>query len=313
MRRRRNTVEASDSLDLLLDTICNTFGGVLFMAMLICLLSGGPAKPKRPEAEAAARERLRQLEALERRERSEAGADERLARARRDLAAAEANVARWAETLELPPERATALVVQLSNESNRVREALAAGEVVASLSGEAAELREKLAAAEEQLRQSRQKLTAVERAAEAARERAKTTLRVPTARETDKRQAVVFVSGGRMYAGIYPDDSYRRGVPLFRGTANNGGRDSLGPGDLPDKLGSPVVADAAAARAALAEQRVTGLDPQRDFVMFAVWPDSHEAFRLLRDAAGEKGLGYGLLLMDAGAAVTFGDAKSYEQ
>lgn len=37
MRRRRRTTSA-DSLELLLDTICNTFGGVLFIAILVVIL-----------------------------------------------------------------------------------------------------------------------------------------------------------------------------------------------------------------------------------------------------------------------------------
>jgi hypothetical protein len=36
MSRRKRT--ADSSLELLLDTICNTFGGVLFLAILICVL-----------------------------------------------------------------------------------------------------------------------------------------------------------------------------------------------------------------------------------------------------------------------------------
>src|SRR4051812_32574075 len=35
MKRRR---PADSSLELLLDTICNTFGGVLFLAILVCIL-----------------------------------------------------------------------------------------------------------------------------------------------------------------------------------------------------------------------------------------------------------------------------------
>ena len=37
MSRRQRRV--ADSLDLLLDTICNTFGGVLFIAMLVMILA----------------------------------------------------------------------------------------------------------------------------------------------------------------------------------------------------------------------------------------------------------------------------------
>ncbi|MEO8166385.1 MAG: hypothetical protein ABI619_13420, partial [Betaproteobacteria bacterium] len=36
MRRRTNTDDSS--LELLLDTICNTFGGILFISMLVVIL-----------------------------------------------------------------------------------------------------------------------------------------------------------------------------------------------------------------------------------------------------------------------------------
>jgi hypothetical protein len=35
---RRGSTPRAESLELLLDTICNTFGGIVFLAMLVCLL-----------------------------------------------------------------------------------------------------------------------------------------------------------------------------------------------------------------------------------------------------------------------------------
>lgn len=51
MSRRR--LQAADSLELLLDTLCNTFGGVLFIAMLVTVLlqmsgKGDASKPREP-------------------------------------------------------------------------------------------------------------------------------------------------------------------------------------------------------------------------------------------------------------------------
>ena len=37
-RRRRQRTETNSSLDLLLDTICNTFGGIIFLAILVAVL-----------------------------------------------------------------------------------------------------------------------------------------------------------------------------------------------------------------------------------------------------------------------------------
>lgn len=38
MRRRRRASQPTDSLELLLDTLCNTFGGILFIAILVVIL-----------------------------------------------------------------------------------------------------------------------------------------------------------------------------------------------------------------------------------------------------------------------------------
>lgn len=48
--RRRESMNSTESLELLLDTICNTFGAVIFLAMLVALLVG-QAAPEVPVAE----------------------------------------------------------------------------------------------------------------------------------------------------------------------------------------------------------------------------------------------------------------------
>ena len=56
MRRRHRSSPPSDSLELLLDTLCNTFGGVLFIAILVVILlqmsSGRVSPPGTPPADA---------------------------------------------------------------------------------------------------------------------------------------------------------------------------------------------------------------------------------------------------------------------
>lgn len=46
MRARRWKREEGDSLDLLLDTMCNLFGGIVFVALLVALLAGEDASQK---------------------------------------------------------------------------------------------------------------------------------------------------------------------------------------------------------------------------------------------------------------------------
>lgn len=46
MRARRWNRDTADSLDLLLDTMCNLFGGIVFVALLVALLAGDDASRK---------------------------------------------------------------------------------------------------------------------------------------------------------------------------------------------------------------------------------------------------------------------------
>ena len=48
----RKAAPVGDSLDLLLDTICNTFGGILFIAMLVVILTSQISRDAAPSAPA---------------------------------------------------------------------------------------------------------------------------------------------------------------------------------------------------------------------------------------------------------------------
>ena len=58
----RKAAPSGDSLDLLLDTICNTFGGILFIAMLVVILTNQVSRDAAPSAPSAESSRaLRRL------------------------------------------------------------------------------------------------------------------------------------------------------------------------------------------------------------------------------------------------------------
>jgi hypothetical protein len=75
MRRRRP--QNADSLELLLDTLCNTFGGVLFIAMLVIVLlqvaGDGPSQTRVPVSSEELRELSDELEVIGRELESLAG------------------------------------------------------------------------------------------------------------------------------------------------------------------------------------------------------------------------------------------------
>lgn len=311
MPRRRKSVEPADSLDLLLDTICNTFGGVLFMAMLICLLSGGPAKQKPVDEQALAQQQLHVLSAIEQRERDEAAAADQLNQAEQANAAAMAEAQRLAAVSGADVERIVELANQFANSGQLVHEALASVEVIDELTKEISTLKSSLAQAKSERTRQQQALLDAQQAAQKAAESNRVLVRFPKAQETFKSEVVAYVSGGRLYAGIYPDSSYSF-RPFYRGNTNSalGGISS---DELPSALGSVIIDTPEKARAAIAAQGLDGLSPTMHYVMFAVWPDSHEAFRLLRNELSSRRVGYGLLLLETYSSVTFGKGPSYEQ
>jgi len=62
---RKSLQESGDSLDLLLDTMCNLFGGIVFIALLVAMLAGDGARqraePPRSDTEEVLRRQIEQL------------------------------------------------------------------------------------------------------------------------------------------------------------------------------------------------------------------------------------------------------------
>lgn len=213
MARRRRADDSS--LELLLDTICNTFGGVLFLAMLVSLMltqtrrrvEGQPATAA-PAVSAAdlvrletrAAEATRDVEALEeqvRQARRIAG-DFEVVDAESLLAAMEAAEQRARETearrggllASIAGEQAAAARSSAAKEANeRDRQALAerASRARARLAAASAE-RDQLVAAAIRIRDE-----------EARRSTVETTGRAPRMRETNKAEFPLLLRYGRLY------------------------------------------------------------------------------------------------------------------
>lgn len=62
---RRIRQQSGDSLDLLLDTMCNLFGGIVFIALLVAMLAGDGARQRvespRSDTEEVLRRQIEQL------------------------------------------------------------------------------------------------------------------------------------------------------------------------------------------------------------------------------------------------------------
>jgi hypothetical protein len=295
MSRRR--AASADSLDLLLDTICNTFGGVLFIAILVIIIANvsGRTAATVPPSEAARQQ---------------------LARARDDLAASQQEL----DTLRRAAQEQTqlarlfgdpklkALVADSSSQQSSLAAAAAARashlQDAAEAQAEANRVAEALAALDAALAKTQKQLAAIQQQLAAERQLRTRTVNLPKQRVTTKEQVAFLLRGGRLYAHrrIGPDGKVALDTAdtqvVTQGQAAYlepvaGGGTPVGPaGDKSGAIG----------------QKIAGWNPRQHFLTVAVWPDSFEHFPALRQLFVERGFEYQLMPLPDGERVTLTDA-----
>jgi hypothetical protein len=297
--RRRNT-EPVDSLELLLDTICNTFGGIVFLALLVCLLSfqSGRSAPSASVAD----EHVRQIEQHQQAQHILAKVDAAILRSRK----AQADQRRAIEALGGRPDQQAVRDLTESEVQRRQLE-----DSIRDVTAQTAKLESARVAAEQQLREVEEqfrhaKADATSAEGELLAQRKKQTLhmRLPRARETTKRQVPVLLTGQRL-CNVYEYDGDGRPTNLnVNDIRLDDGADRIRPSDL-RAGGGLAVGDSDTFRKSL-DQLLAVFVPQRDYIALAVWPDSYSEFRLVRDHVVRRGFEYELILLDNDAPIGFG-------
>jgi hypothetical protein len=280
MRRRQAT---SDSLDLLLDTICNTFGGVLFIAMLVIILvnlTGEEASRVPPDA----------------------GAREQLTGAQRELAIAQTELSRLRQASQEHAELARlltnpelkSLVTKAGSQQTTLAAASAARaenlQDAAQSQEQANQLAASLQALEQALAAARQQLQRVEAQLQVERQLRTRTVNLPKQKTTSKRQVAFLLRGGklhgymRMGTGGLPE----RDQADTQVVASGGGTflEPVATGGTPVATGDPSGAIA---------HKLADWDASQFFVAVIVWPDSFEQFVTVRQILVERGLEYQLI------------------
>lgn len=296
MRRRRNA-EQSDSLELLLDTICNTFGGIVFMAILISLLTTDSARSV-VDPEGISGFKLQKLDA-----------EELLQAAQADAKSADATVLAMAASMNLD---AQSIVAVLEPARAAVLDAPddLLGQQIVQTDQQIAHANENLAQAEEDLAKSEQQLAKAEADARAAMLMARRPLRMPRSRETEKQQAIIYVSENRMWYGLYTDVNMKD-APLFQ-SAILTLDERIGPDNL-RRVSPGVAIKSAKAASDTLIPLLARTDRETVYLAFAVWEDSHDAYRFLRDEALSHGFGYTVFLMGEQGRIGFGGSSVQEQ
>lgn len=296
MRRRPNDVN-DGSLELLLDTICNTFGGVLFVALLVVVLVNmtGHALSLTPPTEAA-QSGLIALEA----ELNET--DAQLERLRQALAKAQST----AEQFVAPD------VQDVAREWRQEKTQLAQhravkNDLLAEMSQAQMEINavtRKLQANADAIARAREELSSVERLLEAEIAARSQTATLPKVRETVKSEITFFLRHGRLcsYARPGGNGDYEPNLVEIVETVVDG-QTCVEPkpnaGTVVPLEGDPDAVEA----------RFREFNPDRHYIAIFVWPDSFPHFSVVKDVLVAMQYEYRLVPITEEGKVYIGPAR----
>lgn len=291
---RRSPATSSDSLDLLLDTICNTFGGVLFIALLVVILlnlSSTTASVTPPSAEDQIRLKEEQILLREKQDRLTALAG--------TLAQQEESIRNLVqpgtEELLRQQQRLKAVSEALSQERFTRTEQISQTQVAINDTAERMkQLREAVAAARSQLEVLERDL----KEEIAARSHA---TKLPKQRRTTKSPAIFLLQGGHLYAyaqvGAWGLERNTRETEELT--------DSFGKYVIPRRgNGLQVTTDGSSTEAVNA--RLGEFDQLRHYIDIVVWSDSFAEFATVKDALVGAGFEYRLIPLPDGEKIHVG-------
>jgi hypothetical protein len=295
MSRKKSAT--SDSLDLLLDTICNTFGGVLFIAMLVVILlnmsghkaASVPATEEAQQQMAAAKEALAQAQ-------SELDTIRRAANEQAKITA-QFSDPKVKELLSTMTNSQSKAAIAAANNAANMQTAAEKQEEINRIASDMAALEAALAHAQKQL-------SAVDSQLKQEKELRTRTVNLPKQKQTSKDQIAFLLQGGRLHG-------YMR-----IGTSGNPEQDArdtklvtVGKETFVDVVaGGGVSVNPTGDTTGAVAQKFSGWNPSQHFIAVAVWPDSFEHFPAVRQILVEKGFEYQLLPMPDGTKVPITDA-----
>ena len=287
----------SDSLDLLLDTMCNTFGGIILIAILVALLARQSPAPLQPAAQAYSAMIERRLATAE----AELAAARALragleAQASPELANQAAEKQRLADALNAAQAAAESSAAQAAKTA--AMKSADPGKLLADLAAQASaqerratELENALAAQAQNSERLRARLTGLAAQAEREIDTRTTQLRLPKERAKTKANFNVILRFGRGYPLTDADGRRNRETINWQDTGGS-------------HRARPIAGSGADAEALARFFRT--LPREEVYVAFYVYPDAFDLFSAAREAAIQAGLDYGLDIIPAGIDLKFG-------
>lgn len=288
------------SMDLLLDTITNTFGGVLFLAILVAILlqiTGHeveqPEKPQISEAE---------LRSLETKLSSTVATLDTLARA---VEAQDANCLTLA-----PPDTKHQLEEMQRLRIQRdqlVRERLAALEKISSTQADIRHIQKEISQLDEDLKKATQEQASTLMALKSEIQSRTQTARLPSARSTYKNEVALILRYGHLYVlHRYDANGYRQLNTDDMVVISEGASETQ---VTPKPYAGIAVSDASQAKVALAGP-LGRFDPQTEYFAIGVWRDSFDQFVYLKHVLVQLGFNYRLLPIKEGGKIIEANVKN---
>jgi replicative DNA helicase len=290
MSRRSDDI---GSLELLLDTICNTFGGVLFISILVIVLlnmtsTQASLEPPTKEAQAALNQTTRRLElnrgeierlhrALEEYKKIEKLIDEP---ALREMLAQHEALSKKKETLQTLRDMNLEKLGKTQEEINKIAQ--------------------DLSDLQKALRLAQEKHAQLKRALEVETAARMQTVELPQPRATTKIQVPIFLRDGRMTCLFKKDP--QGGLTLNLDDCAQ----SQGPGGenfVEPKPSAGFVINTQGGTQDTLRRQLTAFDHEKHFLAIFVWPDSFPQFTELRNRIVADKFEYSLEILREGEKV----------
>jgi hypothetical protein len=287
-------------LNLLLDTICNVFGGIIFLALLVVITSG-QMKPRQTtnDQDQVVMPTRQQLELQLKGLRTERDA----LRRRLDVLSASADIGPSVGDQELANaiRRGAVLFQELQSRCEAATRELESARRRAEQAREAGKSAQARREAAARARESAERRLAEMDAARAIE------VRMPRERATGKREFALAIGHGRLYEScVY--SSFGGFLRWNTDEVETDGENLIG---LMPQRGTPVRDGPAL------ELRLAGImrktNPHRDYICLAVWPDSYAEFVIVRDRLVKAGYEYRLMLITEGGGVSMGGGSGTVQ
>lgn len=286
----RRTPDRSDSLELLLDTICNTFGAVIFISLLVALMAQQSSQT--PSEGNDANNALRQLSEVSARVRETQVVIDRLGLLTRQ----QGNIL---DRLSSSDTRALADELQDLTDAR-----LTAVTDAKTALQSSTELESEIVLIQRQLHDQRQQLEAAGKenfrlSAELSRLKslASRTATLPRVRETTRLSAVYALDDQKLYRVTEPDRSFNHSE------CDAGVRSGVMTITLRSGAGAPV-SQSTLDSGALA-QRFHGYDSGKRFIQLFVSRDSFAEFLFVKDTIVKLGFEYETIVMDGDTVELF--------